>query len=384
MRILIFSTAYLPFVGGAELAIKEITDRLSPGEFSFDLITLNLDGKQKAEEQMGNVRVIRLSCSKVLFPFRASSRAIALHQEKPYDRIWSIMASYGGFAGLFFKRRFPKIPFVLTLQEGDSFAHIYRRVFFIWPLFKMIFTRADHITAISNYLADWAKRMRATCSVEVVPNGVDIQKFEYGMSLPAEASAQAGNIEKEEIRKKIGIQKEDKIVITTSRLVAKNGVGDLIEAMQYLPENVKLVILGTGSLEESLKSKVQSAKLEKRVQFLGFISNQELPQYLHIADIFCRPSLSEGLGISFLEAMAAGLPVIATSVGGILDFLTDGETGLFCEVQNPKSIAEKIQLLLSDGVLRTRIIDNAGKMVRERYEWQGIAEKMKNALTGSM
>ena len=377
-RILIFSTAYLPFVGGAELAIKEITDRLSPSEFSFDLITLNLDRKQKSEEKVGNIRVIRLSCSKLLFPFQAFVRARKIHKLNPYDRVWSVMASYGGFAGLFFKRHFPKISFILTLQEGDSFSHIYRRVFFVWPLFKKIFTRADKITAISNYLADWARRMGATAPIHVVPNGVDIEKFknknEKGKS--------------EEIRKELRIKPEDKIVITTSRLVPKNGVGDLIEAMKHLPENMKLLILGTGYLEGSLKLQTTNYKLQTRVKFLGFIPNSELPQYLHASDIFCRPALSEGLGISFLEAMAAGLPVIATPVGGIPDFLASppfqgGDTrggseitGLFCEVNNPKSIADKVRLLLSNDELRKRIIANASKMVREKYDWDILAQAM--------
>ena len=176
-KILIFTTAYLPFIGGAELAIKEITDRLSPRQFSFDLITLNLDGKQKPEEQVGSVHVIRLSCSKFLFPIRAFMRARKLHRESPYDRVWSVMASYGGFAGLFFKYHFPHIPFILTLQEGDSLSHIYKRAFFVWPLFRSIFTRADRITAISSYLAKWAKRMGAKGSISVVPNGVDTERF---------------------------------------------------------------------------------------------------------------------------------------------------------------------------------------------------------------
>lgn len=392
MKIVVFSTAYLPFVGGAELAIKEITDRLLPSEFSFDLVTLNLDRKQAREERIRDVRVFRLSCPKVLFPFRAFMHASNLHHAHPYDCVWSVMASYGGFAGLFFKYRFPNVPFVLTLQEGDSLSHIYARAFLIWPLFKRIFTYADKITAISNYLADWARKMGATCLVEVIPNGVDIRKFE-ALSSKLE--------EREEIRKKLGIQKRDKVVITASRLVEKNGVGDLVESLRYLPDSVKLVICGSGPLATSLKFKVESLKLGERVKFLGQIPHEQLPDYLHAADIFCRPSLSEGLGISFLEAMAAGLPVVATPVGGIPDFLISlsplfrggiegGEllqqwknkiTGLFCKVHNPKDIAEKVKLLLSNDELRTHIIANASKMVRERYGWDGIAEKMKTALT---
>ncbi len=371
MKVLIFSTAYLPFIGGAELAIKEITARLLPVDFSFDLITLNLDRKQKPEEQIGNIRVIRLACSKLFFPIAAFVRARKLHRKNPYDAVWSIMASHGGFAGLFFKYHFPNVPFILTLQEGDSFSHIYKRAFFVWPLFKRIFNYADTITAISNYLADWAKKMGAKADIHVIPNGVNVEAF----SVKRLASSK-----REELRQKLGIKPEDKIIITTSRLVPKNGVTDLIESLRYLPENIKLLICGTGSLESSLKLNVNRYTLNARVRFFGFVPNNTLPQYLHASDIFCRPSLSEGMGSSFIEAMAAGLPVIATPVGGIPDFLEDGKTGLFCEVGNPNSIADKVQLLLSNNSLREKIIENASKMVREKYDWNSISPKMQEVL----
>lgn len=117
--------------------------------------------------------------------------------------------------------------------------------------------------------------------------------------------------------------------MTASRLVKKNGVKDIVEALVFLPKQYKLVVAGQGKLEKSLKSKVTNLKLEDRVIFVGFISHELLPLYLKASDIFVRPSLSEGLGNSFLEAMAAGIPVVGTPVGGIPDFLTDRETGIF-------------------------------------------------------
>lgn len=403
MNILIFSTAYLPFVGGAELAIKEITDRLSPSEFSFDLITLNLGRKQKREEMVGNVRVVRLSCPKWWFPFLAFTTAARLHRAKPYGSVWSVMASYGGFAGLFFKYRFPRIPFILTLQEGDSFAHIYRRVFFVWPLFRMIFTRADRITAISTYLAEWAKRMGTRCPIEVIPNGVNIAKFQ--IRNPKPETNFKSQIQSEELRKKLGLRSGDKIVITTSRLVKKNGVGDLIEAMRYLPEEVKLLICGAGPLLKNLQLITNSLQLSDRVRFVGYISHDGLPHYLHAADVFCRPSLSEGMGSSFVEAMAAGLPVVATPIGGIPDFLSaplpgseeerylfsnsrelanrwsEKITGLFVKMGDSEDIAGKIRMLLSNDILREHIIKNASKMVREKYDWDAIAKMMQEAFS---
>ena len=148
-----------------------------------------------------------------------------------------------------------------------------------------------------------------------------------------------------------------------------------------LPENIKLMIVGTGQLAKSLKLQVTNSKLQNRIQFLGEISQNKLPAYLAASDIFIRPSLSEGLGISFLEAMAAGLPVIGTPVGGIPDFLKDDETGLLCEPNNPASIVEKINLLLNDDLLRQRIIENARKLVIEKYSWDKISQQIRAVLT---
>ena len=123
-------------------------------------------------------------------------------------------------------------------------------------------------------------------------------------------------------------------------------------------------------------------KLENRVKFIGYVSHAEMSKYLHASDIFIRPSVSEGLGNSFLEAMAAGLPVIGTPVGGIPDFLRDGETGLFCEVHNPRSIAQKVEKLIKDRESRNYIIKQAKAMVEEKYTWNKIAGEMKKIFVG--
>ena len=355
-RILIFSLAYHPVVGGAEIAVKEITDRIS--DIEFDVITLRFDPKHPEKEKIGNCTIYRINTSKNTYPFKALFLAIKLHKYKHYDVIWAIMANWAGLAALFFKYRFPKIKYILTLQEGDSLEYIKKKVRYIYPLFKKIFTKADKIQAISTFLADWAKSMGYERGVEVIPNGVNIEKFK--------------NVQHSVLNK------NDVVLITTSRLVEKNGIKDIIGALKFLPNNVKLKVLGVGPLEENLKFKIKNLKLEDRVEFLGFVPQNEIPVYLHEADIFVRPSLSEGQGISFIEAMAAGLPVIATPVGGIPDFLKHEETGLFCEVNSPESIAKQVERLIADEPLRNKIIANARKLVEEKYDWNLIAREMKS------
>ena len=177
-RILIFSLAYFPFIGGAEVAVKEITDRLT--EYDFDLITTNFDGRQKQEEKIGKVSVYRLN-HKYLFPFSAYRLATKLHRQNNYQIIWAIMANQAGIAGALFKHRFLAVPLLLTLQEGDDLDSLAYRIRLLLPRLFHVFQRANHIQVISNYLGLWAKKMGAKCPIMVVPNGVDLSSFQLSV-----------------------------------------------------------------------------------------------------------------------------------------------------------------------------------------------------------
>ncbi|MEK7504962.1 MAG: glycosyltransferase family 4 protein [Patescibacteria group bacterium] len=173
MRILIFSLAYLPFVGGAEVAIKEITDRLP--EHEFELITVDLDGKQKKTEKIGNVLVRRIGSgkfSKYFYPWQGSRLAARLHLANNYDLVWAMMANQAGMAAARFKKSFPTVPFVLSLQEGDDFASFGYAARLLGPRFFRVFARADYCQAISRYLAKWGREMGFKGQIKVIPNGV--------------------------------------------------------------------------------------------------------------------------------------------------------------------------------------------------------------------
>jgi len=369
-RVLIFSLAYVPFVGGAELAVKEITNRIK--DIDFDLITLRFNRKWAKNEKIGSVNVYRINGGKLLFPFLAFLKGLSLNRKNKYNIVWSIMANRAGFAALFFKLWHLKAKYLLTLQEGDILDYPQKRMglakIFIGGLFKKVFTKADHIQAISNYLADWARNMGAK-SVEVVPNGVSINKYEIrNPKSETNLKSQNSNI---------------KTIITTSRLVRKNGVDTLIKAMailyvQHRMSNIKLQILGDGQDEKKLKDLAKELNVQNVVRFLGHIEPEYVYKYLAEADIFVRPSRTEGLGSSFLEAMGAGLPIIGAPVGGIPDFLKDGETGLFCKVDDSKDLAEKIKKLIMDETLVKRIAENGRRLVLEKYNWDDLSQRMEN------
>ncbi len=372
-KILIYSIAYHPFIGGAEVAVKEITDRLTDVE--FHMLTLDLDGEQKKYEKIGNVHVHRISGGKhgkYLFALTSLPKALSLHRKFKFDAIWSIMANYAGFGALFFKFIKPKVPFILTLQEGDPIDYIKRRVGIFYPLFVQIFRRANILQSISKYLADFGKSMGFRGKSFVIPNGVDVSVFTREYS-EQELGALRWQLHKEE---------GDIFLITTSRLVTKNGVSDVIKSLPLLPYQIKFLIFGIGHLEKSLKKLALDLGVESRVRFMGFIEHKDMPKFLKVSDIFVRPSISEGMGNSFIEAMASGIPVIATPVGGIPDFLKDKETGLFCKVNNPESIALAINAILDDKKLQKKITTNASKMAVSQYGWDSIVARLQADVFG--
>ena len=374
-RVLIFATTYIPFIGGAEVAIREITKRIP--DIDFDIVTVNLDGKQQKQEVIDNTTVYRIGSGKfgkMLFPIRAYFLAAKLHRKHRYEAFWSMMASYAGFAGLFFSYRHPRTPFLLTLQEGDSKDELRAKFQFVWFLFKKIFYRATHIQVISNYLAEFALSVRPGAPVTVIPNGVDVEWF--SRDVLAEVSQIKRDFEKKE---------DDVWLVTTSRLVNKNAVRDIIVALESLPQNVQLLIVGDGPLRGNLESGAKEDGVDSRVMFVGEVSYEKVLPYLKASDIFVRPSLSEGFGNSFVEAMAAGLPVIATPVGGIVDFLEDGKTGLLCQPRDPEDVAQKVKMLLENPALQESLVVNARSMVKEKYDWDLIAQRMQSEVfAGSM
>lgn len=365
-RVLIFSTAYFPHVGGAEVAIREITNRLS-GEYECDLICARYDAHLPSRERIDAVNVYRVGIGvriidKILSPFWGALLTLSLERKCRYDLYWAMMATYGS-GGAYIARWFTKKPIVLTLQEGDPPEYLRTKWFGLVGLaWQLALSQSQAVTVISSYLGKLAKEFGYTGDPVLVPNGVDTDSF--GSVVP--------------------VRHDGVRLVTTSRLVHKNAVDDVIRALTFLPEMVSFVVYGTGPDEKKLKKLVHTLSVESRVRFMGHLPYQKLPHALAESDIFVRPSRSEGMGNSFIEAMAAGLPVIATQEGGIADFLFDAKrnpdketTGWAVDANAPEQIAEAVKDILAHPDIVRKVIDSARRLVIEKYDWNLIAKQMK-------
>ncbi len=358
--VLVFSTSYFPFIGGAEVAVREIASKLV-GKFDFFIITSRFDKKLPKIEKIPEGTVVRLGFGNILDKYWLPVLGTLWAWRVP-GILFGLDISQGSLAPVLLKFFQPKRFFILNIQYGYGDRRLASgRLGMMNLAFRLILFYADYVTAISTYLLEVARKYGYKGEADVIPNGVEkIQSADY-----------TKNKQKTEY----------KTIITISRLVPKNGIDILIKAVAKVKEeilSVKCLILGDGPERKRLEQMAKDLGVSTNVEFLGDIPHGNIFEYLAKSNVFVRPSRSEGLGNSFLEAMAAGLPVIGTSVGGIPDFLKDGKTGLFSRVDDPKDLAEKILNLLKNETLAKSLIENSQLMIKERFLWDGIAIKYEN------
>ena len=380
-KILIFSLAYYPhYVSGAEAAIKEITDRISEDEYEFHLVTHLFEKNAPRVEKIGNVTVYRVGfgggrVSKILFVPLSALKARALHKKLHFTGMWAMM-TYMLMPVTLARLIGVRIPYALTLQDGDPYEKVFERpgIKPFLPLIDKGFRDASVIQVISEYLGTWPKKRGYKGEVVMIRNGANPNNFEQ---LPIE--------QLEEVKRSIGKKAGDVYLFIAARLEYQKGIDAIVRSLTLLPHEVKFLIAGGGSEEVMLKNLVTELGLDERVSFLGSLNREDVPKYRNtvVSDIFVHPSRSEGLGNSVLSAMAGRLPVIATQVGGLADFIfteTSGRpaTAWAVEPDSPEQIAAVVKdIMANPGKVKERT-DNARAMVEREYRWEQIAIDMQS------
>jgi glycosyltransferase involved in cell wall biosynthesis len=367
-RLCIVTHTFLPHVGGIEKVVYEQSKRLIQKNFQPKVVTSRIQTASCYSVEGINVECynsmnlgFRLGIPYV-FPSVASlgvftkavkgSRIVHAHGH-PY--LSSLLA--GNLAKQYSK------PFVLTqhntfIEYNNIFDQVER--FNDLTVGKQTLREADKIIAISNDTKNYVLILGVKPSkVKVIHNGVDLQRFKL---LPI-------NI-KTKMRKKLGIALDAKVVLTVRRLVYKNGIDTLIDSANFaIKKNPKIVFLavGKGPDMDSIRQQIKQLHLEDNFKLAGFVPDEELQFYYNTADLFVLPSKSgEGLPLVALEAMACGLPVIATNVGGISEILVKGY-GKLVPANNPVALADAIYEFAD-----INFEENNGELraiVEEQYGW---------------
>jgi glycosyltransferase involved in cell wall biosynthesis len=193
-----------------------------------------------------------------------------------------------------------------------------------------------------------------------IMNGIDLTRYKI-------------EIDRQKKRAELGLNRKGPIIGLAVRLVEAKGVRYLLEAMtDVVPlfPDITLLIAGDGPLQDELKKMSVALGIEERVLFTG--SRLDIPELLKLFDIYVLPSVSEGLPMVLLEAMAAGCPIIATEVGGVPMAIHDGQNGSLVKPKDPKALSSEIMRLLSNKDVGKRYSENAVRLAQEKFSAEAM------------
>jgi glycosyltransferase involved in cell wall biosynthesis len=258
------------------------------------------------------------------------------------------------FIGYFAARR-SRIPIVVSVWQP------LRRYWWLWHVEVLddhLIRRFDRLLPCSQAVRAeiLAKRPDLAPRTVLIPGGVDLAGFRVARASRAE------------IRSELGIADGAFVCVFAGRIMEDKGLPYLVEAQRLLRDaglDLVQVMVGDGPQRVWLQERIRDVGLADRFRFIGY--RQDLPAVLEACDLLVHPSLSEGLSISIITAMAAGLAIVATKVGGTAESVVDGECGLLVEPRDAAGLARCVQELVADPLRRKRLGDRARELAFERW-----------------
>lgn len=375
MKLLFINSEYPPVGAGAGNASANLARVLVEMGSEVTVVTCAYDNLHSNEMRNG-VRILRgptrrrkVDRSDVVeqcvFVVGALVRCIRLMRDYRPDVVLAFFGVPSGVVAWLLKGIY-QIPYVVSLRGGDVPGF---RPYDFWlyhklaaPLLKRIWHGAGAVVANSIGLRNLAQGFDGSVRIPVVPNGVDLERF----SVPDR-------------------NWDSPRILSVGRIVHQKGLDLAISALAGLQDlEWEWRIVGDGPQLPLLKSMLRENALDGRVHFLGWEESPQLAtEYAH-ANLFLFPSRDEGMPNAVLEAMASGLPVVASRIAGNEELVVDGETGSLVPIDDADALRDSLRDLLCDGNLRERM----GRAGRERaardYTWESAARQYHSILDGAL
>jgi len=379
LRILILSWEFPPrIVGGLGKHVHRLSLALAEAGHTVHVVTRDHPDAQP-EEMLDGVHVLRVGEYPPVVPFDelipwvmqfnvgVLERATKLLLEEEVDLVhahdWLVGYAAAGVKNLF------DVPLVSTIHATEYGRH---QGFLPGPMNKLIHQIEWWLTyesrrtiTCSRYMHEQVREIfeLPPSKLDVIPNGVDLSTVH-----PPEGVAEFRD-------EQLGLAPDEKLVFFAGRLEYEKGVQTVLDALPLVGERVpvRFIVAGVGTHEAELRDHTQRDGLEDQVEFLGFISDEELRMYYAAADLAVVPSLYEPFGMVALETMAAGTPCIAADTGGLRELVVHDATGLRFSPGDPSSLASAILRLLTDSRLDRRLTLDARRWLNEGFSWPSIA-----------
>jgi len=367
MKILFIISRFYPFIGGFEYHTYQLASNLVQKGHEVTVLTTDSLVKAPKTEVINGIRIIRKKSFGMIPLTRIPiSPGIYSLPKENFDivNVFGCIPFISDLTLFFAKQKKLKTVYTHVFDPiGNEF--IYKTgIYKIYNLFAKLIVKkyADSITTLTNDYIRSSSLLNGLKNVHAIPSGVEKSFYRFS------------NKERIKLKKKFG---NKKIILFVGRLDAYKGVKYLVDSLKYLKNDVLLLIAGEGNEKIRLEKQVLKNKLEN-VRFLGIINRKKLLELYNTADIFVLPAITkqEVFGKVNIEAMACGIPVIATNLPGVREVVKD--CGLIVEPKNPTKLAEAVNKILGNRKLAEKFSKNGLKKVKDAYDWDKIAQKTMN------
>ena len=335
-------------IGGAELMLLKTLRNFS-NKYEHFVISLLPMGRVGNMIKDRGFRVYTLNLKMLNFPISFMRLLYILKKERP-----DIVHNYLFHADILGRiaARIMRVPIIISSLRNENIGGRLQE-----RLLGMTDFCIDKVTAVSRNVADVhiLKGTTKKDKVQVIYNGFELR------------DEQPSNVIT--LRRNMNIEDDAFLLLMVANLKKKKGHTFLFSALQPLKEKgykFRLLVVGSGKERKNLEKEIVNKRLEKQVILAG--ERADISGLLSISDIFILPSIWEGLPNALLEAMATGLPVVATRVGGVPEIVIDNETGLLVKAKDSHALRDAIERLIKEPPLRERLARNARIQVRERFD----------------
>ncbi|MBU4300797.1 glycosyltransferase family 4 protein [archaeon] len=378
MNVLIICPYFYPEGGGLENYAYNISKGLVKKGFKVTVLCSTKEGKDK-DEVINGVRVIRQKPNFIVSntPIKLNLYATIsdLLKKEKFDLVnaHTPVPYYADMACMAANKR--KIPFYLTYHNDNTHPNFF--VNFLCNVYnytfnKMLLNNSTKIITPSPYCFNESKfLLKHKEKLSLIPPGVDLDKFYPGKSYL--------------VHERFKIPKKSKIVMFVGqmgRFHKHKGVDILIKAFKNVAEKIPsayLVLVGKGDMVEEYRNLSKELGIADKVIFTGFVSDEELPEYYRSADVVALTptTVQEGFGMTLIEAMACGKPVIGTKIGGIKYIIKDGETGFLVGINDAMMLELSMIKILLNEKLTEKMGVNGYKNTVKKYMWSGSIATMR-------
>jgi glycosyltransferase involved in cell wall biosynthesis len=372
IRVLHFIHAFS--FGGAHIKVLNLLKEIDATKFSVDIALPASDAVDKSrfsklQEKGIDIKTIKLEGSSDLL---GMIRLYRLIKTGNYQIVHIHQAKFGGTLGRI-AARLAFYPKIVVEEAGLAPAHYwitnrlhrFLHLHVVHPIWNAFFLH--RLIAVSDAVATSAiaREEIGRHRICVIHNGIDVTKFN------------GSDKSFHEWRRVLSVPEESFLVAFVGRFGPEKGISFLLkgfsEAVRHV-KNLHLILVGDGPLKEQLRHEISSQNLLKSVTMIGW--SDDVASLLKTVDLLVLPSLNEAFGLVLLEAMAAGVPVIGTSVGGIPEVIHHGKTGLLVPPGSPEAIATSIVWIHENPEAVQRMITQARDMVNDRFTSKAMARSI--------